>query len=326
MTGDGHALAEPDANDPVTVWADLDPAVERIVRVLHPLDLTDPEVARREGAALMRALWQGGDEAGPNDALLVDAGGVPAALYHPSDPASAQGVLVYAHGGGFVTGSTANSHRICLHLADLANCHVVSVDYPLAPEHPFPAALEACWRTLCWVTEGGLGPSVDARRVAVGGASAGGTLAAATALMARDRFGPGLALQLLDEPALDCRMNTPSAVAARTTPIIDRGSLETMWRHYLGDRQGSSWSNEYASPALRADLGGLAAAHIVVAQNDPLRDEALEYGSRLARAGVPVSIRLYAGTTHGFTQMAGVELATEALVDQARALRRAFTQ
>ncbi len=313
-----------DATAISNTWADLDPEVERIVGAIRPMDLTDPEAARREGASLMRALWQGGDEAGPNDASEIDAGGVRAALYRPPDGMAAPGVLVYAHGGGFITGSPANSHRVCLQLAQLANCHIVSVDYALAPEHPFPAGLEDYWRAVCWVAEGGLGSTVDARRLAVGGASSGGNLAASAALMARDQSGPSLVLQLLDEPALDCRMVTPSVVAADTTPVINRSSLENMWRHYLGDRQGPSWRDEYASPSLRTDLRGLAAAHIVVAQNDPLRDEALEYGTRLARAGVPVSMRLYAGTTHGLTQMFGAELAIEALTDQAHALRRAF--
>ena len=207
---------------------------------------------------------------------------------------------VYFHGGAFVAGDLDIEDARCVVLARDAECVVVSVDYRLAPEHPFPAAVEDCYAVVDWVAGPANELGVDPTRVGVVGASAGGTLAAAIPLLARDRGGPSLAFQMLLYPALDDRMTTSSSTAVGT-PMIDSASVAWAWRHYLDP--AASDVSPYAAPARATDLADLPPAYVMVSELDPLRDECIEYASRLLQAGVSTELHVFAGAFHGFDML-----------------------
>lgn len=249
-------------------------------------------------------------------------GPVPVVVYRP-DRRGALPVLVYLHGGGWVLGDTALVDPVCRALANRAGCLVVSPDYRLAPEHPYPVAAEECFAVIGWVARQAATIGADATRIAVGGDSAGANLAAAVALMSRDRGGPPLALQLLVCPALDHSPGYPSYSENGEGYVLTSASMRWFWQQYLGDTAGCPAA--YAAPMLAADLSGVAPAVIYTAEFDILRDEGEAYGDRLRAAGVPVEIRRYDGLTHGFFWMAGVvPAARDSLTDAGNALHRAF--
>ena len=208
--------------------------------------------------------------------------------------------LVYCHGGAFLLGFPELEEPGCVRYALGAECTVISVDYRLAPEHPFPAAIEDCFAAVEWVVRNDAELGIDADRVAIGGSSAGGALAAAVALMARDRGAPKLCFQLLVYPVLDDRLDTPSMTAFTDTPVFARRTAEAMWRHYLG-RQPSPVS-PYAAPARATDLSGLPPAYVEACALDPLRDENIAYATRLLQAGNATELHVSPGTPHGFDQ------------------------
>ena len=231
--------------------------------------------------------------------------------------------LIYLHGGGWVVGDLDGPDAFCRVLANRAMCAVVSVDYPLAPEQKFPAALEASYEVTRWVHEHAAEIGVDPDRIAVGGESAGGNIAAAIAHVARDRGGPVLGLQLLLMPVLDHAFDTMSYLENANGYGLTRAEMMWWWRQYLeGDADGA---RPYASPLRATDLRGLPPALIVTAEFDPLRDEGAAYATRLAAAGVPVDHRDYRGAIHGFLSMASeVEIARQAVDDIGRALKAAL--
>jgi acetyl esterase len=232
---------------------------------------------------------------------------VPVRIYRSGDtrPTAA---LLWTHGGGFVMGSARMDHALCGAMAAKAGIAVVSVDYRLAPEHPYPSALDDCWAALRWVAEGPRELGIHVPRLAVGGQSAGGCLAAATALRARDDGGPALDLQVLIEPVLDARLDTSSMRRGDDTPVWDRQNAMMSWRHYLGGREATP----HASPALARDLAGLPAAYVRTNEVDPLRDEGLEYARRLLAAGVPVEAHTFIGTFHGSDSIGHAEVTKRA--------------
>lgn len=234
-------------------------------------------------------------------------------------------VLVYFFGGGWVTGSFDAADPVCRRLANLTPCAVVAVSYRLAPEHPFPAAVEDCDAATGWVAEHGGDLGVDARRLAVGGASAGGNLAAAVAQLAGERGAPGLRLQVLVYPLLDYRADTPSMREAVDPVFFDRADVAWCWAHYLtSDSDGES---PLASPLRAGDLRGLPPALVITAAFDPLRDEGELYAARLAAAGVPTELVRFDGMVHGFYSMNGVlGAAEEAQAVTAASLRRALAE
>jgi acetyl esterase len=247
------------------------------------------------------------------------AGAIPVRVYRPSaDPAP---VFVYFHGGGWVLGSLNTHHGVCATLARLAGCVVCSVDYRMAPEHRFPAALDDAWAATTWIAAhaeelGGLPGAV-----AVGGDSAGGNLAAVCALRARDTGVP-LALQLLVYPVTDADLDTSTYAEFADGYFLTRYSMEWFWGHYLpeGDR-----FHPDASPLRAEDLSGTAPALVITAEFDPLRDEGEAYARRLEEAGVPVTLSRYDGMIHGFFRMPGaMDKASDALAEAAGALREAF--
>jgi acetyl esterase/lipase len=230
--------------------------------------------------------------------------------------------LVYFHGGAFIVGDLETDDRECRLTCMQAECAVLSVDYRLAPEHPFPAGVEDGFRALLWAAEGAEPLGIDGRRLAVGGASAGGCIAASVALMGRDRGGPRLALQQLIYPVLDDRSRTASSTWMGT-PVFDHAQCVLMWEQYLTgiDRQHIPF---YAAPARAERLAGLAPAYILVAGVDPLRDEALEYGRRLLDAGVPVELHHLPGAVHGFDKLGDTPLARRATANRNGCLRAAL--
>ena len=216
--------------------------------------------------------------------------------------------ILEIHGGGFMLGSIEMTDRWCQFITATVGVVVVSVEYRLAPEHPFPAGIEDCYAALCWMATNADSLGVDATRIAISGQSAGGGLAAGTALMARDRGGPALALQLLEIPELDDRLDTPSMLAFEDTPLWNRPNAVWSWKHYLGpDHAPGALVSPYAAPARAEDLRGLPTTYISTMQYDPLRDEGLRYGMRLMEAGVTVEMHSYAGTFHGSAMVTEAE-------------------
>ena len=249
-------------------------------------------------------------------------GGVPVRFYLP-EAARPLPVLVYLFGGGWVLGSLEAVDPVCRRLANATPCAVVSVGYRRAPEHPFPAGLEDCYATARWVAEHGAELGLDPDRLAVGGASAGGNLAAAVALLARERAGPEIALQLLVYPPLDQRADTPSMHETLDPLLFGRKDLEWCWSHYLADPEDGD--NPLASPLRARDFHGLPAALVITAGIDPLRDQGEVYASRLTEAGVSSEHVRFEGAVHGFFSNTGrFDAAAEAQALAASALRRSF--
>jgi acetyl esterase/lipase len=231
-------------------------------------------------------------------------------------------VLVYFHGGGWVLGSIVTAHGICATLARLADCVVVSVDYRLAPEHRYPAALEDAWAATTWLAEHADEVGGRAGLLAVGGDSAGGNLAAVAAIRARDAGLP-LALQLLVYPVLDADLDSASYVEFTDGYMLTREGMAWFWDEYLpeGDRFQPD-----ASPLRAPDFSGVAPALVITAEYDPLRDEGEAYARKLEDAGVRATLSRYEGMIHGFFRMPAMfDRADDALAEAAGALREAFT-
>ena len=215
-------------------------------------------------------------------------------------------------------GNLDTDHRQCLELARRARCTVVSVDYRLAPEHPYPAALGDAAAVLNWVAANATELDVDAGRLAVAGSSAGGALAACMAHEPREGSLPPVVFQLLHQPVLDDRA-TGSKTEFRTSPAFDGEAAELMWRHYLGTETASP----AAVPARRDELAGLPMALITCAEIDPFRDEAVDYALRLLHAGVSTELHVFARTCHGFDSLLPDWSISERLFSlQGEALRR----
>jgi acetyl esterase len=251
----------------------------------------------------------------------VGAPGVPIRVYTPREHRSPPPAIIYFHGGAFVLGDLDLEHPRCLEMARQTGAVVVSAGYRLAPEHPFPAPLEDCWATFNWVTQAGE-LEVDVARVAVAGASAGGALAAAVSLVARDRGGRMPRFQLLLYPVIDDRMTTQSMSVFVDIPGWNRKNSEHMWAHYLGrERKNVS---PYAAPSRAHDLRCLPPAYIMTADQDALRDEGIQYAQRLMEAGVPTELHHYPGTFHGFDTLASNDLTSRARAEHYAALRKAL--
>jgi acetyl esterase/lipase len=233
------------------------------------------------------------------------------------------GVLLI-HGGGFIIGSVEAEHAGAALTAIATGAVVVSVEYRLAPEHPFPAGLRDCYSALTFLAGAAADLGVDARRLAVSGASAGGGLAAATALLARDLGGPALCFQMLQIPELDDRLETPSMRTFVDTPLWNRPLAELSWKAYLGAGAGAADVPAYAAPARATDLSGLPPAYISTAENDPLRDEGILYGLGLLQAGVSVELHQFPGTFHGSTLVTSAAISRRAQHESGVALRHAL--
>jgi len=231
-------------------------------------------------------------------------GQIPVRIYTPAG-AAPMGALVYFHGGGWVVGDIETHDVLCRSLANGAGCVTVSVDYRLAPESKFPAAPEDSYAATKWVADNAAALGVDAKRIAVGGDSAGGNLAAVVAQMARDRGGPPIKFQLLIYPATDWAHESASQREfTEDGYILSRADMVWFYGHYMNS--DADRTNPYFSPACAKSLAGLPSAFVMTCAVDPLRDEGEAYAGALRKAGVAVKSKRYPGVCHGFLMMPGV--------------------
>lgn len=297
-------------------WAALDPEVATRLGEVPTARLDDVSIARAQVARRLSLI-----QADPPSVAVATREETRAGMRCITYSGGDRGTLLYLHGGGFVTGTPEAADYLCRRLAIAARCTVINPEYPLAPEHPYPAAVEALSDLLDGILQRPAEEPSGGQSVAVGGISAGANLAANLAL--RFRGSEFLVLQLLDQPVVDPSLSSPSARSGQGTPVIDQEYLVRMWDLYLG---GESATGDPGPAGLlhEDDLSGLPPAHITVASNDPLRDEALQFAGQLLISGVSVELHLWPGTVHGFTQMSAVAVADSAVLSQAQALERAF--
>jgi acetyl esterase len=262
-----------------------------------PLHEMTPEEARGFGAALA-------DLAGPAPRMArveehrVQRDGADALVRLLIPPAHVQGAIVYYHGGGWVLGNINESDTMARKLAERTSCAVALVEYRLAPEHRYPAAVDDSYAALCWVGEHLQELAGRDVPLIVAGDSAGGNLAAVVAQRARDRGGPAISLQVLIYPVTDADFARPSYTDPENQLLLTREAMVWFWDHYLPDADRRREPD--ASPLHAADLSGLPPAVVLTAEHDVLRDEGEEYAARLAAAGVPVEVKRHPGQTHGF--------------------------
>lgn len=221
-------------------------------------------------------------------------------IYQPTDRPDTLPALLWIHGGGYVLGSVERDDLLAKHLARVGQCVVASVEYRLAPEHPFPAPVEDCYAALKWLSAYSSELGVDTSRIAIGGASAGSGLAAGLALFARDRAEVEIAFQLLIYPMIDDRNIAPASETAPDTFVWTRENNLMGWRAYLGHEPGGADVSPYAAAARATDLRGLPPTYIPVGDLDLFLDENVRYAQRLLAAGVPTELHVYPGAFHGF--------------------------
>jgi acetyl esterase len=282
----------------------------------------DAQAARAMARALVAATAAPKQEvAGVVDRSIPGPGGpIPVRIYTPANPAP-RGALVYCHGSGFVIFDLDSHDAECRALCNLAGIVVVSVDYRLAPEHKFPAAVEDTWAALEWTAAHAAELGADPARLAVGGDSAGGNLAAVVAQLARDRGGPRLAFQLLVYPVTDARLGHASMDENAEGYALTKAQMAWFIAQYV--RNEADKLDPRCSPLLAKSLADLAPALVITAEYDPLRDEGEAYAQRLIAAGVRTSLTRYTGMIHGVFQMHGTVDAGRAMLEQAGLALRA---
>ena len=251
------------------------------------------------------------------------AGPIPARFYRPlGDP---RGLILFYHGGGWVVGNLQSHDKAVRALANRSECAVLAIEYRLAPEHVFPAGLEDCYAALQWADshKGDLG--LGDVPLVVAGDSAGGNLAAVVAVMARDRKGPALAAQLLIYPATSSGQDTPSYTERGTGSLLTKADMVWFWNHYAPE--GMDRTDPRMSVLLTEDLGRLPPAVLAIAEFDPLRDEGVAYGRKLASADTAVTVLYYRDLPHGFLTFYQMSPgASRALDEMATSLKSALTR
>jgi acetyl esterase len=316
----------------------MDPELAGMVDLLPKMDLLDPVAARQAFEDILVAIKieiPGIETLDIEDRMVPGFEGDPdvsVRVYRPKrtgqaaagETATRAPGVVMIHGGGFVIGSVETEHAGAAAMAIDSGAVVVSVDYRLAPEHPYPAGVHDCYAALTYLHAEADALGVDPARVALAGASAGGGLAAATALLARDRGGPAVCFQLLQIPELDDRFETGSMQTFVDTPLWNRPLAEQSWQAYLGPLYGAADVPAYAAPARAADLSGLPPAYISTAENDPLRDEGITYALRLLQAGVSVELHQFPGTFHGSALVTSAAVSRRSQRELALVLRQAL--
>jgi acetyl esterase/lipase len=304
----------------------MDPEVEAALAGLPPLQFADPAGQRRAFAEWAKRM----PAPQPDDRTTMEKlqvprgkpGRVPVRVFRPREASGPLPIVVWIHGGAYVVGSASQDDLLCSDLAVRVGAVVASVDYRLAPEEPYPAALDDCYAVTCWTAAGGV-EGADPTRLAIAGASAGAGLAAAVALYARDHGGPPIAFQLLLYPYLDDRRNTPSHLAGADAPLFTSTDAEHGWRHYLRGLTDGEKVPPYAAAARAVGQAGLPPAYVLVAGMDCLRDEAVNYAMAMASAGVAVELHLVPAVPHGFDAVAPVAaVSRRAIAEYAAALRR----
>jgi acetyl esterase len=258
--------------------------------------------AIREGMDQMRPPTVVDDSLALTDEIIVgpDANPLPLRIYRPKSNSDSLPVLLWIHGGGYILGSIDDNDDLCMRFVKEAGCVVVSVDYRLAPEHPYPAPIEDCYSALKWIADHAEQLNIDSNRIGVAGASAGGGLTAALTLLARDRQYPSISFQMPLYPMIDDRNNTPSTNEVKEGFVWNQKTNEAGWKMYLGEIYGTDNIPAYAAPAREDDYSNLPYTYTCVGQLDPFRDETLTYVTKLAQAGVDVEFHLYPGAYHGF--------------------------
>jgi acetyl esterase len=308
----------------------LDPQLAEILAIAEkvgrpPLDVLPVAEARREyrkradtfglPPAEMAAIEER-SVAGP-------AGAIPVRLYVPKQATTPASLLVFFHGGGWTVGDRDTHDRACRYLAQEARCRVASADYRLAPEHPFPAAVEDCWAAWSAIAGNAAAWGADPRRIAVGGDSAGGNLAAVVSLLAKEKRASAPCFQLLIYPAVDMAGVHGSIERFGKGYLLTKPMIDCFMGYYTPDP--SMRRDPRASPLLARDLASLPPAFVQTAGFDPLQDEGAAYAKALAAAGVGVEHKHYPGLVHGYLQLAGYSKGARAAVDDAAAaLRKAF--
>lgn len=292
-------------------------------RVPHLYTMSIADARAADLRATQAGAGQGEPVASVTDRTIPGPAGLqPVRVYQPGGEGP-RPVLVYFFGGGWSLGTLDTCDGVCRMLTNAAGCVTVAVSYRLAPEHKFPAAVEDCYSGAAWVAAHAAELGGDPDRVAVGGDSSGGNLAAAVTLLARDRGGPVFTHQLLVYPNTDYQAGTPSMREINDPHFFNPKSVEWYWGLYLVTPQDGA--NPLASPLRALDLGGLPPATVITAEYDPLRDEGERYAARLADAGVPVEVSRYDGMPHAFFTMIGVlDVAREAVAYAATRLRESF--
>lgn len=306
---------------------DLDPQAWFLLKQLEstgapPMETLTPEQARMSDFSLFAGVPERVNKV-ENRIIPVKGGNIKVRIYTPEGEGPFP-ALIYYHGGGWVIGNLDTVDVPCRMLANRAGCVVISVDYRLAPEYKFPTAVEDSYEAVKWVAENAASIDVDPARIAVGGDSAGGNLAAVVALMARDNGGPSIAYQMLIYPVTNHSFDTTSYLENAEGYFLTKNMMVWFWNHYLRDELDGK--HPYASPLLAKDLTNLPPALVITAGFDPLRDEGEAYAERLKAAGVSVEMTRYDGMIHGFFWMPGVlESAHDAINQAARALKNVFS-
>jgi acetyl esterase/lipase len=312
----------------------LDPELRAVVEKLptdRPLDLNKIPAARVKMNKMVTALLAGlpavegvtsQDHFAPG---FQDDPAVRVRVYRPNDQPNKLPALYWIHGGGYVMGDIEQDDRLMKQLVKRIGCVTVSVDYRLAPEHPFPAPVEDCYAGLKWLFRHAGEFGVEPSRIAIGGASGGGGLAAGLALLTRDRGEVQVAFQLLIYPMIDDRNATPASYAITDPRMWNRESNRLGWRAYLGRDGGGTDVSPYAAAARATDLTNLPPAYIPVGALDLFVDENIEYAQRLIQAGVPTELHVYPGAFHGFDLFApSATVSKQFKADRDSALKRAL--
>lgn len=267
-------------------WDDLPATREFFAQMLEELtaDIPDSENVNKEDRKVP------GPESAPE---------VPVRVYRPAGSSGTLPGVLWIHGGGYVIGGVEEDDLVCQHVAETVECVVVSVEYRLAPEHPFPVPFEDCYAALKWMASNAQELNMDPDRIAITGPSAGGGLTAGLALLARDRGEVSVAFQAPIYPMIDDRNTTPSSHESAASRIWSRKYNENGWRSYVGDEAGGENVSLYAAASRATDLSGLPPAYISVGTLDVFLDEDIEYARRLIEAGVPTELHVYPGLFHG---------------------------
>ncbi|MEO6701661.1 MAG: alpha/beta hydrolase [Jatrophihabitantaceae bacterium] len=307
----------------------LDPQAEQW-RERRVADLVPPlytqTLAQARAADLADILASRGDPEPVKQVIdreIASSGGqLPIRIYRPGDEAN-QPALVYFFGGGWTLGQIDTCDALCRTLANTVECTVVAVGYRLAPEHKFPAAVTDCYEAVDWIASNAEQLSIDPDRIAVGGDSAGGNLAAAVTLLAKRNDQPALRAQLLVYPNTAYGADTQSLRENDDPSMFNRRSVSWYWQHYLADP--ADGTDPLASPLLADDHSGLPPALVITAEYDPLRDEGELYAEQLRAASIAVELSRYDGMMHGFFTMSGVlDAGKQAVAQAARFLREQF--
>ena len=306
----------------------LDPQAQKLIDAMVALNLPaienwTPAEARASMRQRTAGLGPMEDVAAVADHKIPVAGGEITARVTSPAGKGPHPAVVFFHGGGWVIGDIETHDGACRALTNAARCVVVNVDYRLAPEFKYPTAADDSYAALLWVVANAARLGIDPRKLAVCGDSAGGNLSAAVSLMARDRRGPALALQVLIYPVTDYGFDTGSYREFATGPVLTQAGMRYFWKEYLASE--ADGAQPYASPMRASSLAGLPPALVITAESDPLRDEGEAYAARLRDAGVPVTLTRYSGMFHGFFRFTRLLDKSRAMMDEiAGALGKAF--